>query len=304
MELRVLEYYLALAREGSVSGAAEVLHISQPTLSRQLIDLERELGTTLFERGRHGITLTEDGMLLRRRATEICDLVRITESEVMMNRGVVEGEIRIGCAETRAMDLVASVMHGLQEDHPGVTYRVTSGVAEDVVEQIRHGLVDFGLLILLHGEWNLGSLRLPTNERPIVVMRESCPLVALERVGIDDLVTERLVLPSGYPEMGFLAREKPRAEGGRLDVAATFGLTYNALRMVRAGIGCAVTLEGLVEDRLGSGLVTRPLAVKLDMPSYLVWKPFQLRTRACEAFLDRARERLGEGGGGGAAAGG
>ena len=293
MELRVLEYFLALAREGSVSGAAEVLHVSQPTLSRQLIDLERELGTTLFDRGRHGITLTEDGMLLRRRATEICDLVRITESEVMMNRGVVEGEIRIGCAETRAMDLVAAVMCELQRDHPGVTYRVTSAVAEDVVERIRHGLLDFGLLLRLHEGWNLASLRLPTNERAVVVMREDCPLAARDTVTVDELVSERLLLPTSYRESGLLGNEKPREEGGRLDVAATFGLTYNALRMVRAGMGCAVTLEGLEEDRLGSGLVSRPLDVRLDMPSHLVWKPFQLRTRACEAFLDRARGKFG-----------
>ena len=103
MELRVLEYFLALTREGSVSAAAEALHISQPTLSRQLMELERELGSTLFERGRHGVTLTEEGMLLRRRASEIVDLARITETEIMMSRGVVAGEIRIGCAETRAM---------------------------------------------------------------------------------------------------------------------------------------------------------------------------------------------------------
>lgn len=129
MELRVLEYFLALVREGSVSGAAEVLHISQPTLSRQLIDLERELGTTLFERGRYGITLTEDGMLLRRRASQVVDLVHTTKNEVMLNHGVVAGEIRIGCAETQAMDLRARVMRDLKRDHPEVTYRIASSLA-------------------------------------------------------------------------------------------------------------------------------------------------------------------------------
>ena len=147
MELRVLEYFLALAREGSVSAAAEALHVSQPTLSRQLIELERELGTTLFERGRHGAKLTEDGMLLRRRAAEIVDLANAAKSEIAHSRGAVAGEVRIGCAETRAMDLLAGAMRALHAEHPQVTYRVVSGVAEDVVERIDRGLLDFGLLL-------------------------------------------------------------------------------------------------------------------------------------------------------------
>lgn len=289
MELRVLEYFLALTREGSVSAAAEVLHVSQPTLSRQLIDLERELGTTLFERGRHGITLTEDGMLLRRRATEIVDLAHITESEIMLNRGVVAGEIRIGCAETQAMDLLAAVMRDLQNDHPDVTFKITSDIAENVVEQIEHGLLDFGLLLRLRERWGLDAVQLPSSENAIVLMRRDSPLAELERVSIEDLTTIPMLLPSTWAETGFLGGEKPRSKGGRLDVRAEFDLPFNASRMVLAGMGPAVMLEGLVEDRIGSELTVRPLDVELNIPSYLVWKPFQLRTRACEAFLDRAR---------------
>ena len=293
MELRVLEYFLALTREGSVSAAAEALHISQPTLSRQLMELERELGSTLFERGRHGVTLTEEGMLLRRRASEIVDLARITETEIMMSRGVVAGEIRIGCAETRAMDLLAEVMRGLQHDHPQVIYRIVTDVAENVVEQIGHGLLDFGLLLRVRERWGLSSIRLPSEEHAIVLMRADCPLAELERVGFDDLATQPVLLPATYKESGMAALERPRSEGGRLDVRAYFDLPYNASRMVLAGMGCAVCLRGLVEGRLESGLIVRPLEVELDIPSYLVWKPFQLRTRACEAFLDRARMTLG-----------
>lgn len=290
MELRVLEYYLALTREGSVSAAAEVLHISQPTLSRQLIELERELGTTLFERGRHGITLTEDGMLLRRRAAEIVDLVRITESEIMLNRGVVAGEVRIGCAETRAMDLLTDVMHSLQRDHPQVSYRITSDIAENVVEKINHGLLDFGLLLRLRESWGLGSIRLPSSERAIVLVRSDSPLAAHEVVTMDELAELPVMLPASWRVSGMLGEERPVAEGGRLKVTAEFDLPFNASRMVLAGMGSAVMLEGLIEDRMVEGLETRPLDVKIDMPSYLVWKPFQLRTRACEALLDRARE--------------
>lgn len=292
MELRVLEYFLALTREGSVSAAAEALHVSQPTLSRQLIDLERELGTTLFERGRRGITLTEDGLLLRRRASEIVDLVGITQRELAQNRGTVAGEIRFGCAETRAMDLVAGVMRGLQSAHPQVTFRVSSGLAEDVVEQINHGLLDFGLLLRVRERWGLGSLKLPTNERPMALMRTDSPLAKRASLALADLYGQRLIIPSSWRESRILADEAPRSEGGRLDVAAEYDLPYNATRMVLADMGVALMLEGLVEERLAEGLTWCPLDVELDMPSYLVWKPFQLRSRACEAFLQRAQEEF------------
>ena len=289
MELRVLRYFLALAREGSVSAAAEALHVSQPTLSRQLIELERELGTTLFERGRQGITLTEDGLLLRRRASEIVDLVRITESEIQLNRGVLAGEIRIGCAETRAMDLLARVMGEMRREHPQVTFRVSSDIAENVVEQIEHGLLDFGLLLRARERWNLSYLQLPTNERAVVLLRADDPLAARPRLRMDDLVAHPLLIPVSWGESDLLGGERPAAEGGRLTVAAQFDLPYNASRMVRAGLGAAVLLAGLVEVIPHSGLVVRPLDTPLDMPSYLAWKPFQLRTRACEDLLARMR---------------
>lgn len=290
MELRVLEYFLALVREGSVSAAAHALHISQPTLSRQLIDLEDELGTTLFERGRHGITLTEDGLLLRRRAAEIVDLVRTTENEVMLNRGEVAGEIRIGCAETRAMDLLAGVMRRLHEEHPQVTYRIVSAVAEDVVERINRGLLDFGLLLRLDGSDGLHSLELPSNERVGLIVPEGSELARCGLLAPKELVGLPLLLPASYREMGLLGAELTSTGADALDVVATFGLSFNASRMVRAGLGYAVSLEGLVDVSKGSGLAFVPLDVELHMPSYFVWKPFQLRTRACEAFLGRIRE--------------
>lgn len=296
MELRVLEYFLALAREGSVSAAAEALHVSQPTLSRQLIELERELGTTLFERGRHGAKLTEDGMLLRRRAAEIVDLANAAKSEIAHSRGAVAGEVRIGCAETRAMDLLAGAMRALHAEHPQVTYRVVSGVAEDVVERIDRGLLDFGLLLRRGACHGLDMIRLPSNESVGIVARDGDGLVrgpdAARPLAPADLASVPLIVPESYAESGLLGGERPRSEGGRLDVVATYTLFYNAARMVRAGLGCAVALAGLAGVSPASGLVWRPLDVRLDMPSYLAWKP-QLRTRACEAFLETARRLFG-----------
>lgn len=290
MELRVLEYFLALAQEGSVSAAAEALHVSQPTLSRQLMDLERELGTQLFTRGRRGTALTQDGMLLRRRASEIVDLERVAKAEITSNKGAVAGEVRIGCAETRAMDLAAAVMRDFRRDHPQVVFVISSGVAENVVERINRGLLDFGLLLRVKEGWGLEAVRLPSAERAVAVMPADSPLAQRAAVSWDDLADEPLLIPSTYRESGILGGEDPRADGGRLDVAAEFDLPFSASRMVRAGIGCAITLEGLIDTSAESGLTSVPLEVALDMPAYLVWKTLNARTRACEAFLESARK--------------
>ena len=293
MELRVLEYFLTLAQEGSVSAAAEALHVSQPTLSRQLMDLERELGTTLFLRGRRGITLTEDGMLLRRRAAELLSLANIANSELAAGRDALAGEIRIGCAETRAVDVLARLMRQFRSHHPAVAFQISSDLAESVAERINRGLLDFGLVLRLDGSWGLDAVRLPTEERAVVIMRDDSPLADRDVVTLDDLAQEDLLAPLSFRKSGLLGGELPRAEGGRLNMVAQFDLPYNASRMVRAGMGCAVSLDGLVATPAGSGLTSRPLEMELDMPSYLVWKPSGMRTRACEAFLEQAREAFG-----------
>lgn len=293
MELRVLESFLILAREGSVSAAAEALHMSQPALSRQLIALERELGTTLFTRGGRGVSLTADGMLLRRRAAEIVGLAHIAVDEIAAARGEVAGEVRIGCAETRAVDLVADVMAGLRRDHPRVSFVIASGLAEDMVERVDRGLLDFGLLLRLRSHWGLEALELPTRERAVVVMRADDPLAAHRIVTLDELAGSPVLVPSSWERSGILDGEQPVARGGRLRVAATFDLPFNATRLVRAGLGAAVMLEGLVDDTPMDGLAVRPLDIELNMPSYLVWKPSRPRSRACEEFLRRMRGAYG-----------
>lgn len=297
MELRVLESFLALAREGSVSAAAEALHLSQPALSRQLMGLERELGTTLFERGGRGIELTADGMLLRRRAVEIVELASITVDEVTSSRGEMAGSVRVGCAETRAVDLVADVMAGMRRDHPRVSFQISSGLAEDMVERIGRGLLDFGLLLRLRGHWGLEALRLPTGERAVVVLRADEPLASRPVVTFDELAEVPVMIPSSWERGGILGGELPASRGGRLQVAAEFDLPFNATRLVRAGLGAAVMLDGLAEGVPAEGLAVRPLDVALDMPSYLVWKPHGLRSRACAEFLDRMRAAYGTGDG-------
>ena len=147
MELRVLEYFLAIAREETISKAAEFLHITQPTLSRQMKDLEDELGKSLFIRGNRKITLTKDGMLLRKRAEEIVSLVEKTEAEMLADDSDLSGDIFIGSGETDSMRLIAKVMHKIKRDHPHLKFHLYSGNAEDVTDRLDKGLIDFGILI-------------------------------------------------------------------------------------------------------------------------------------------------------------
>lgn len=292
MELRVLEYYLTILREGSVSAAAEVLHVSQPTLSRHIIELERELDTTLFTRGRGGITLTDDGMLLRARAAELVELARITESELQENKETIAGEIRIGCAEALAVDHVADVFRELQEEHPEVRLTISSAPAEDVVQHINHGLLDFGLLLSMNARWSLDSLTFPSEEQVVAIMPEDHPLASQNSIEYEDLVPYEVVVPSSYKESNILAGHEPVYEGGKLQAVAEYDLSFNASRLACAGLGVVITLEGLVSSTPENGLVTRPICGGEAWPAYLAWKPFDHKSRACEAFLNLARTRF------------
>ncbi len=191
------------------------------------------------------------------------------------------------------MDLLARLMRTFRAEHPQVTFRIVSDLAENVVEQINRGLLDFGLLLRLNSTWGLHGIRLPTDERVVVLMRTDSPLARLEAVTLDDLATQPVLLPSSYQKSGLTGTARPKEEGGTLEVVAYFDMPYNASRMVQAGLGCAVTLAGLIEGSEEVHLAVRPLDVAVDMPSYLAWKPFQQRTRACAAFLEVAQATFG-----------
>lgn len=147
MEIRVLNYFLAVAREQNISNAAEILHLTQPTLSRQLKDLEDELGKQLFIRGKRKITLTEDGMLFRKRAEEIINLVKKTENEIANSTDIISGDIHIGTGETEAVQIIAEICKEMQKNYPNVHYHISSDDGKDVVENLDKGLIDFGILL-------------------------------------------------------------------------------------------------------------------------------------------------------------
>lgn len=298
MEFRVLRYFLTVAREGSITGAANSLHLTQPTLSRQLQDLEKELGQTLLIRGKHKITLTPEGMILRKRAEEIVDMVEKTEAEFNSISDVIGGDIYIGSGETDSMKYIASVMKDIQQEYPNVKFHVYSGNAEDVIEKLDKGLLDFGVLIQPIDLSKYDNITLPEKDLWGVLMLKSSPLAKKEFVTLEDLVSvpilaSRQMSKKYSAESGFLDWFGDAFE--HLNIAVTYNLVYNAAIMVKAGIGYAVTLDKLVNTTGDSDLCFRPLKPKLESGLDIVWKKYQVFSPAAKLFLDKLSESLQKG---------
>ena len=298
MEFRVLRYFLTVAREGSITGAANSLHLTQPTLSRQLQDLEKELGQTLLIRGKHKITLTPEGMILRKRAEEIVDMVEKTEAEFNSISDVIGGDIYIGSGETDSMKYIARVMKDIQQEYPNVKFHVYSGNAEDVIEKLDKGLLDFGVLIQPIDLSKYDNITLPEKDLWGVLMLKSSPLAKKEFVTLEDLASvpilaSRQMSKKYSAESGFLDWFGDAFE--HLNIAVTYNLVYNAAIMVKAGVGYAVTLDKLVNTTGDSDLCFRPLKPKLESGLDIVWKKYQVFSPAAKLFLDKLSESLQKG---------
>ena len=292
MELRVLRYYLAVAREESISRAAESLHITQPTLSRQLMDLEAELGMQLFLRGRRdkSIRLTEDGIRLRSRAEEILTLADKTAAEFSVSEDFVTGEIAIGAGETDAVRLLAEAAQRIHDQHPGIRFHLFSGNAEAVTDRLDKGLIDFGVLVGSVDMAKYNSLSLPAQDTWGVLMRTDSELAPHERITPELLRDKPLILSqqslSHNEFSGWIG-----LEAEKLDVVATYNLIYNATLFVEAGMGYAVTIDKLVNTQ-GGQLVFRPLSPKMESRLSLVWKKYHVFSPAAELFLRGLREAV------------
>ena len=290
MELRHLRYFLMVAREGTISGAAAALHVSQPSLSRQMQELERDLGVRLFDRGSRRVSLTEPGMRLRRRAEEIVDLVGRAEDEFRLTADTLAGEVRVGGGETPAMGLVADAMAAFVDAYPLVRFSLFSGNAESVGERLDSGRLDFGVFV---GHADLSRyefLQLPARDRWGVFMREGDPLAARDAVTPEDLAGRSLILSEqASREMGAWFRR----DLADLDVVATYNLLYNAALLARRGMGVVVSLEGIVDTSPGSGLAFRPLEPAISADVFVAWKRYQAFSPAAEAFLGAVRARWG-----------
>ena len=290
MELRVLQYFLAVAREQNISAAAQSLHLTQPTLSRQLRELEEALGKQLMIRGNRKITLTEEGMLLRKRAEEILELTDRTEKEIMQSADTVSGDIYIGTGETDGVRQIARTAHQLQQSYPGIHFHIVSGDAVDVCERLDKGLLDFGVLLGDMDKAKYHYLELPMKDTWGVLMRRDSPLAGQDAVSPRDLWDKPLILSRQVDNKSGLYRWL-RKEPAELHTVATYNLIYNASLMVDEGMGYAFTLDKLV-NTTGSDLCFRPLQPRLELGMYLVWKKSQIFSKAAELFLERLQEQL------------
>lgn len=290
MELRVLQYFLAVAQEQSISAAAQSLHLTQPTLSRQLKELEETLGKQLMIRGGRTITLTEEGLHLRKRALEILDLVGRTEKEIMQSQETVSGDIYIGTGETDGVRQIARVARSLQERYPAVQFHIVSDDAADVCEQLDKGLLDFGMLLGDINKMKYHYLELPMRDTWGVLMRRDSPLAKKSSVMPEDLWDQPLILSRQVDNKGGLYRWL-RREPSELHTVATYNLIFNASLMVDEGMGYAFALDKLI-NTTDKSLCFRPLEPRLELGMYLVWKKSQLFSKPAELFLYQLQQQL------------
>lgn len=285
MDIRVLRYFLAVAREESISGAAESLHLSQPTLSRQLSDLEEEIGKTLFIRGSRRITLTEHGTLLRKRAGEIIDLMEKTTKELTASEESIAGDIYIGAGETEAVHYLTRSARRLQEQYPEVHFHIASGDTVDVTEQLDKGLIDFGLLFGVIDEKKYSSVALPAYDIWGIIMLRDDPLAQKEFVTAADMAGKPLIVSRGAPEPGSLFGQVISNH-----VVGSYSLVYNGSLMVADGLGYMLCLDKILNVTGDSPLCFRPLMPEIKAHMSVVWKKYQVFSKASQAFLNALKE--------------
>lgn len=293
MDIRVLRYFLAVAREGSISGAADSLHITQPTLSRQLMELEEELGTKLLNRGRkhHKVTLTDEGMFLRKRAEEIITLAEKTQAEFQSADQVISGDIYIGGGETDGMRLIARTAKKLQQEYPYIHYHLFSGNADDVTERLDKGVLDFGIFIGSVNMEHYDYIRLPALDRWGLLMRKDSKLAEKDGIAAEDLEGIPLIVSRQSMVRNELSGWSGR-DFDQFHIAATYNLVYNASFMVSEGFGYALCLDKLVNTSQDSELCFRPLTPRLEAQLYLAWKKYQVLSKAAEQFLRQLQKEF------------
>lgn len=284
MELRVLQYFLAVAREQSISGAAEFLHLSQPTLSRQIKDMEKELGKQLLIRGNRRITLTEEGMILCKRAEEIMELVKKTESEITLSDESIAGDIYIGAGESNSVGYIAKAANALRREYPLVHFHIESGDAQTVYEQLDKGLIDFGLLFGNIDLTKYNSISLPTKDNWGVLMPKDSELAKKDVITPNDLMKEPLIVSRQGITRGELQNWFKLPEE-KLNVVATYNLLYNASLLVEEGVGYALCLDKIINTS-NCNLCFKPLYPKLEVSMSIVLKKHQVFSKASNKFLD------------------
>lgn len=285
MELRVLKYFLTVAREESILGASNVLHVTQPTLSRQLRELEEELGKQLFVRGSRKITLTDEGLLLRQRAAEIIGLVEKTEQEIQSEDDDIKGTLHLGCADMDVFEIIAKTMKEIRDNYPGIHFHIHSGDGIHFQHLLNEGILDFSMMIDPVDIEKYDFIRFPNEiSRCGLVVKADSPLAKLTCVKKDNLKDIPLIVPRLFNEQGFFLKWY-EATLEDCDDVIYYETPYDGLLMVRAGLGSAVTIyfKQFLDNQ--DDLAFIPLDPPLYTNVYIAWKKFQFLSKPAECFL-------------------
>ena len=288
MEIRILRYFLAIAREENMTRAAERLHISQPSLSKEIRKLEEELGHELFIRTNKNMILNDEGMLLRKRAEDILAMVDKTAEEFSQLDNIIGGEIRIGCAESYLIKYLARSIKAFKEQYPNFIFHIFSGDTEPVAERLDRGILDLAVIVEPPNLSKYNYLSIPESDKWGLVMRRDSPLAEKEYVTFDDLYGLPLFCSEQSIRVDF-----PRWCGDKMDklnFAGTVNLAYNGSVFVKEGLGCLLTFEYLVDTSEGSGLCFRPIKPTLETNMYIIWKKYQVFSPIAELFLKRLKQ--------------
>lgn len=292
MEIRVLRYFLAIAREENMTRAAKYLHVTQPTLSKQIKQLEEEIGKKLFIRSNYSIKLTDEGLLLRKRAEDILSMVDKTMEEFQALDDITGGDIYIGAAESESFSYFATVAKDLQLQYPNVKFHLYSGNTEVIAERLDRGLLDFAIIVQEVDLSKYNYIKIPTSDTWGVIMRKDSPLAKKEYITIEDLIDLPLIvsrqgITEDYPK---LFKEKL----DQLHIVATFDLIYNASIMIKEGFGYALSFDKIVDTSENSELCFRVLKPELKTNMYIIWKKYQVFTPIAEKLLSKMQQHFND----------
>lgn len=291
MDIRVLKYFLTIAQEENITKAAEILHMSQPPLSREMQNLEKELDVKLFERTNRKVILTNEGALLRQRAEEILELVEKTKADVRSETENISGEIYIGSGETEGIRTLAKVIYTVREKYPAIHFHLYSGHAEDVSDRLDRGLLDFGICIEPANMSKYDLIKLPTTDRWGVLMRKDDPLAQKKAITPKDLLKRHIIATNQAMAEG----EFSGWSGGlyqKYNIAATYNLLYNAAILVEEGVGIALCIENVIRDHAENPLCFRPLDPPMNVGLDIIWKKHCIFSKAAEIFLNELQSDL------------
>lgn len=291
MELRVLRYFIAVAEQENISAAAKSLHLSQPTLSRQLNDLEEELDTVLFTRGNRKITLTDEGIFLLEKAKEIVELVDKTEANFNQPSEMVSGDIYIGGGETKAMQYIAKTLKKLIKKYPNIRFHLYSGNADDIMSKLDSGLLDFGIVIEPTDKQKYNYIQLPATDVWGVLMRKDSPLAEKSFIEPADLMDKDLLISRQTAVSNELTGWLGRSIDD-LRIIGTYNLLYNASRMVEEQIGYALCIDKLINTSGNSNLCFKPLQPTLEANLNIIWKKHQVFSNVANKFLDQLKYHI------------